>query len=366
MYKKIRKIILNYLPILTKVKLLYNMPYLYYLLEINPSSCTIMVTNRCNLKCIMCKQWQEPIGKELSTNDWKKIIIDLKRNRIRSIHFSGGEPLLREDLVELVSFCAAEKFAVGITTNGSLLNSYILQKLTCAGLRSLALSIDALNGEYEKIRGGLVNSFKLVEESAHLIAELRMKKRIDAYINFTLMRSNIKALKAVKAFADKNKLPLAICLLDKNSFLFNLERNKNEFWINSKEDFEDLRDAINFLRSENMKAPKSLIINFPAIDFIGDYFKDPRQGQIFCISSQDRIIIDSYGNLLGGCMSMGNFGNIRDANFSVLKKQERYKIAKKNMFFKKCKGCSCGYLFNIRCTPGLMARHLLTKARHLV
>jgi len=344
---KIKKFCETYILNIIKSWLIYKAPGLFSILEIKPSSSTIIITCRCNLKCIMCKQWMEVPREELSTDDWKRIIADLKENGINSVHFTGGEPLLRKDLAELISYSFQKGFVVGLTTNGAFLSKKILSDLIGRGLRSIAISIDALNGEYEKIRG-VANSFKHIESSAILIAEKRREFKIDAYINFTLMKDNIKELKNVKSFADKIKLPLAICLLDKNSFLFDLEQNRSKFWISAKEDFDALREALIFLRQEKIKNPKSLIINFPAIDFIEDYFRNPRQKQIPCISSQDRIIIDAYGNLLGGCMSMGSFGNIKQKKLRELTMDKQYKLAKRNMFYKNCSGCSCGYLFNIR------------------
>jgi len=47
-------------------------------------------------------------------------------------------------------------------------------------------------------------------------------------------------------------------------------------------------------------------------------------------------------------MSMGSFGNIKQKKLRELTMDKQYKLAKRNMFYKNCSGCSCGYLFNIR------------------
>ena len=225
--------------------------------------------------------------------------------------------------------------------------------------------MDATGAAFDNIRG-LPNSFERIEKAVFVVAEMRRKRKIAAYINFTLMKNNIEELENVKKLADEVNLPLAVCLLDKNSSIFDLEENKNKFWISGKEDFARLNNIIDFLKKEKLKNPSSLIINFPAIDFIMDYFKDPHQAHIPCVSSQDRVIIDPYGNLLGGCMSMGTFGNIKDKPFGELRKQLKYKSAKKGMFYKKCKGCSCGYLFDIRCLPNLVVKNMLERIKYLV
>lgn len=365
MYKRARKIFLNYIPTLIKTGLLYKWPYLYPFLEIEPTSCMIMVTGRCNLKCVMCKQWRESRREELTNEDWKEIIKELKENGIKNIHFTGGEPLLREDLRDLISYSSQNGFVTGLTTNGILLRRDVLAAFIDSGLRSIAVSMDAVGEMYEKMRG-LPGSFKIIEDAIKATAEIKRNRGVDAYINFTLMKSNIGELKKVKVFADGIGLPIAVCLLDRASSLFLVVENKKEFWISDNKDFEDLEELLSFLKDEKAKDPGSLIMNYPGIDFIREYFKDPRQTHIPCVSSQDRIIIDPYGNLLGGCMAMGNFGNVKERSFGRLRREARYKTAKRNMFYKKCPGCSCGYLFNIRCSPGLIVNDMTQRAGHIL
>lgn len=61
------------------------------------------ITNRCNLRCKMC---DIPYGEieELSTEQWMGVIKDASRLGAQTVVFSGGEPLLREDIFELISF----------------------------------------------------------------------------------------------------------------------------------------------------------------------------------------------------------------------------------------------------------------------
>jgi len=313
----------------------------------------------------MCGQWRELPEDELSTENWKKIFEDLRKNGIENIHFTGGEPLMRPDLIELVSYCHKRGFVAGLTTNGTLLERDILERLIRAGLRSIAISVDALDDEYERIRG-VSNSFVRLKDAVFFISEMKRREGLDAYINYTLMNHNIDEFKKVKELADAAGLPVGICLLDKSSSIFRLDDNKKKFWIDKAEDITRMESLLAFLKSELIKRPRSFILNYPAIDFIRDYFKDPHQAQIPCSISQDRIFIDPYGNLLGGCLSMGNFGNVKETPFRQLCKEPRYRLSKRNMFYKRCPGCSCGYLFNIRHMPGLVFGDLGERIKYLL
>ncbi|MCM8761092.1 MAG: radical SAM protein [Candidatus Omnitrophica bacterium] len=360
MHKRLRKLIFNYLPNIAKTGVLCAIPVMYRKFEISPTSCNIMLTNRCNLRCVMCGQWREKARRELSTEEWKRIIDDLRRNGFRNIHFTGGEPLLRADLVKLVDYANEKGMTVGMTTNGILLTNRLLDELMEAGLRSMALSMDAVGQDYDNIRG-VAGSFQKLADAAKAVAKARARHGIDAYINFTLMRDNINKFREVKELADSMGLPVTICLLDKTSAIFNLKENRENFWIEDEAGFKGLGDVLEYARRELARKPGSLILNYPALDYISKYFRDPLQKNIPCVVSQDRIYVDPYGSVYGGCLSMGIFGNLMATRFGEIKKSAIYKKAKKNMFYKRCPGCSCGYLFNIRHVPSLIAKDAMAK-----
>ena len=134
----------------------------------------------------MCKQWRTTAKKELSTENWRKIIIDLRKNGIRNIHFTGGEPLLRKDLPELIAYTTSLGFVVGIMTNAFILEKEILGRLILSGVSSIGVSVDALSDTYEKIRG-VSGSFGRLEKALSLLSEAKKNNALSAYINFTLM-----------------------------------------------------------------------------------------------------------------------------------------------------------------------------------
>ena len=95
----------------------------------------------CNQKCLHCYagNQQYAITKELSTNDWKKIIDICKKNCIPQLTFTGGEPTLREDLVELIDY--SKWFVTRLNTNGVLLTEELCKKLYNASLDSVQVTL---------------------------------------------------------------------------------------------------------------------------------------------------------------------------------------------------------------------------------
>ena len=122
----------------------------------SPLAMTFAVTYRCMANCIHCsagKHYKEGV-KELTTEEAKKLIDDSQKLGVTMIAFTGGEPLMREDLFELISYVDQKKAMPIMFTNGLLLTDENVQKLVDAGLFSIFVSIDSpFPEEHDKLRG---------------------------------------------------------------------------------------------------------------------------------------------------------------------------------------------------------------------
>lgn len=93
------------------------------------------ITQRCNQDCLFCYNvWkgdcEYPKG-ELSTDEVKRMLEKvIKETRCKLITISGGEPCLRDDLIEIISFVASFKVSVNLITNGSLLTEEIIKAIS--------------------------------------------------------------------------------------------------------------------------------------------------------------------------------------------------------------------------------------------
>jgi len=113
----------------------------------------ISVTPKCNLACVYChREGEKEFTSPLSAEEIHEILNVAAKFGIRSVKFTGGEPLLRPDLLEIIQAIPAG-IESSITTNGTLL-APIAQDLKRAGLRRVNVSIDSLSPvTYEKIAG---------------------------------------------------------------------------------------------------------------------------------------------------------------------------------------------------------------------
>lgn len=143
----------------------------------------ISLTDKCNLKCVYCMpedSKQEIYYENLSLIDFKFILKSMSELGITKVRFTGGEPLLYPDLLELIRFtreeCNIED--IGLTTNGIMLYE-MADRLKAVGLNKVNISLDSLKEyKYKSItRGGLLkNVLKSIE--------LCLKLKFDVKINF--------------------------------------------------------------------------------------------------------------------------------------------------------------------------------------
>ncbi|MGB7788050.1 GTP 3',8-cyclase MoaA [Methanoregula sp.] len=117
------------------------------------SNIRISLTKQCNLACIYCHREGEKGSKEqLSTPEIAEILAVSSKFGIKSVKFTGGEPLLRPDLLEIVR-SVPRGMESSLTTNGTLLAG-LARDLKAAGLKRVNVSLDSLDRDtYRKITG---------------------------------------------------------------------------------------------------------------------------------------------------------------------------------------------------------------------
>lgn len=124
-------------------------------------------TSKCNLKCIHCYA-NVTSSDELRTDEANAFLDDLAGMKIPMLLFSGGEPLLRKDLYELASYISSKGIMCSLSTNGTLIDEDVAQKIKESGISYAGVSIDGkaetndnfrgVNGAFDKAFQGLLNS----------------------------------------------------------------------------------------------------------------------------------------------------------------------------------------------------------------
>lgn len=162
-------------------------------------------TLRCNMRCWFCNVWRHnPFPVEASTEVFKRRLEEAWDMGCRLVSFTGGEPLMRSDIGELVKHSLDLGFYVGLVTNGLLIDVN-LENLQ--GLDTLAVSFTFDEDNYNNSRG--VNAFSKVKRNILLAKDSGLKP--DIYC--TLDQKSMKNLYKTIAFAKDNGLRLHLNLV---------------------------------------------------------------------------------------------------------------------------------------------------------
>ncbi|MEW6079595.1 MAG: 12,18-didecarboxysiroheme deacetylase [Thermodesulfobacteriota bacterium] len=126
------------------------------------------ITRRCNLKCRHCyaHATTRPDENELTTAEGRRLIDDLAAFKAPVLLFSGGEPLMREDLPELAAYAIGKGMRAVISTNGTLIDREKAAVLKEIGLSYVGISLDggpAVNDEFRGVTGAFDDAMKGIE-----------------------------------------------------------------------------------------------------------------------------------------------------------------------------------------------------------
>ena len=177
----------------------FRLPY-------GPDAATLAITEKCNCRCFHCSAYRRK-KEELSTYRWMRVIDELLKMGTYNITFTGGEPLLREDLYELIRHVDKRKAITQIFTNGYLLNEDVVEELVKSGLYSLQVSLDSpIAEEHDRLRG--VNGlFKKAIEGIKIAREKGLLVGISSYIDHEgLKRGKIEKLISIAEKIGVNEL----------------------------------------------------------------------------------------------------------------------------------------------------------------
>lgn len=164
------------------------------------------MTRRCNLKCVHCyAQAVDVRGKdEIGTEKAKEIIDDLAAYGAPVMLFSGGEPLVREDLPELAAHAVSKGMRAVISTNGTLITPQKARELKAIGLSYVGISLDGLEEVHDHFRGVPGSFKKALQGIANCQAE-----GLKVGLRFTINRRNAQEIPGIFRLLDDLEIPRA-------------------------------------------------------------------------------------------------------------------------------------------------------------
>src|SRR5271154_2215288 len=166
-----------------------------------PFSLLCELTYRCPLQCPYCSN---PIDfarytDELVTAEWERILTEAAALGVVQAHFSGGEPLLRADLPQIIRRARELGLYTNMSTGGTLLTEKLAGQLREAGLDSLQVSIQDADAENsDRLAGGAPSFEKKIRA-----AQIARQFGFSLTINVVLHRQNLDRIEAIISMAEE-------------------------------------------------------------------------------------------------------------------------------------------------------------------
>ena len=161
-------------------------------------------TRRCNLNCVHCysKSENNIYPNELTTNEAKAFVKDIAEFGVSVLLFSGGEPLLRQDLLEVARFASEAGIRAVLSTNGTLITETIARQLKNAGFSYVGISLDGIGETNDKFRGK-EKAFELAVEGVRNC----LKAGVKTGLRFTVTKYNFKDVPEIFNFVETEEIP---------------------------------------------------------------------------------------------------------------------------------------------------------------
>jgi radical SAM protein with 4Fe4S-binding SPASM domain len=169
-----------------------------------PPRMDLALTYKCNNNCYFCYTGGPQNGTELDTAQWKQIITKLWNSGVPQIVFTGGEPTLRPDLIELVDY--AKEFVTGLITNGRKLGT-LAQELKRVDLDYVQVSLESADQQIHDRMVGVTGAWL---ETTNGISTA-LNAGLEVITNTTLTKDNIASFKDTIMFGGKLGLKTMAC-----------------------------------------------------------------------------------------------------------------------------------------------------------
>jgi len=234
------------------------------------------ITGSCNLRCEHClSSAGKPLPNELSTQEAKELLDYLETMKVFNINLSGGEPLMRKDIYDIIDYASQKKFSIDLLTNGALVTEKVLDRLENTNIFNVQVSIDGIGETHDSFRGRkgtyerAINAIKLLRDASYDVSisstvtkqnMSEIPRIIDMAIDLGI--SSFKTTLFMPAGRGKGNIDkLVLTPQDTKDFTYMMIEKKKEVGdkinINSETDYPWLAEDLDKESLESMKLDDS-------------------------------------------------------------------------------------------------------------
>lgn len=274
------------------------------------------ITYRCNLRCGYCGAYEKNT-EELDTAGVLAVIDEFAALGTKFIKFSGGEPLLREDMGQIIEYCHRSKLSVLMNSNGILVKERIKE---IRHIKEIQLSLDGEEGVHDSIRGK--GSFKKAIEAL----EVCKNNGIQVIITSSLSRYNTSSVAFLIDIAEKHKVGIQFQPVDQ-LYSLNSSKDINRLFSPCQDEF---KKAISYIIEEKLKGNKAIKNSLSGLRHIYHW---PHPREVKCLLGLIHCHVEPDGRIF-------ICNEFPDYSRHLKTRGDSYKEAFRNLFFPaQCKEC---------------------------
>jgi len=288
---------------------------------ITPLSAHIKLTENCQAKCISCNYWQSRWQDRIDTARAIELITEIDAAGIGSLRLTGGEPLLRKDLFDVLAAARTSRLKRIILQTNGLAIKKLHKEINDSPITHIAVSIDGLKETNDLVRG-IRGYFDLGMEG------LRLLQGKNLAISVTLNRMSAAELDELAEQARAVGARMEFNILSE-SLSFLKCADLDSMWPQAREVAEINR----FLRGRRPGYE---------VDYITRYYKREELKEPPCVLGYLQVFVLSNGDVMTGCYPLQPVGNILSDKLATILTSEAYVHQAQAMIRRECPGCTCG------------------------
>jgi MoaA/NifB/PqqE/SkfB family radical SAM enzyme len=323
-----------------------------------PISINLLITSRCNSKCVTCDSWKlDDHAHELTTDDYRRLAKETADLGIPIVTIGGGEPVLRQDLWEIIGAFKEAGRIVQLTTNALTMRADQRRKMFESGLDRVTVSVDSHIPEiYAKIRG--VDALPSVKEN--LLALLRERpEHLEVDTNTVLCADNAETfLETIDALISWG--------VPKTNFSAVTTSKDNYLMVDGKQNLSvcprTLVSQIVAGLMDRKRRTRAISASSAFVHGLIPYFEHPDELVYPCLAGYLTLDVFQDG-AVHGCGNLPAFGNVREGSLTEIWKSRAAQKNREEMAKGHCPNCylSCKAELAIAANPKYLLRFAIEK-----
>ncbi|EFK10246.1 radical SAM domain protein [delta proteobacterium NaphS2] len=227
------------------------MPYIrsrIYSKEFRPILCYLYTDLNCNLDCHYCYSRGRKIP-GMTTKTAKDAIDWLQNVGCRVLAYMGGEPLIRKDfIIEITRYAVERGFFVYLPTNGILLDAPFIDEIGKAGVSTINLAVDSVNGF-----DGIPKSFDRIKPQFEYLVQQEKEHDYIAFFNINITKDNSTDVKALTEIAHEYGIATDYHINEPPLIAYDDFEGNDVFQLENENQFREIDAVIDWLVQKNLK-----------------------------------------------------------------------------------------------------------------